>query len=88
MGIAEQDYEQETRYRLLRAMKGLFWEKFEKGEAGAEATKMLDEACNVCLENTLQPISIWQNVFQNFTQQKNFKLMQSMKGLVCCGGMA
>lgn len=69
-------------------MKGLFWEKFEKGEAGPEATKMLDEACNVCLENTLQPIAVWSNVFQNFTQTKNFKFMQSMKGMICCGGVA
>jgi len=48
------DIMSETRFRFLRTLKVLFWERFENGGAGAEPVRMLEESCNFALDNTIE----------------------------------
>jgi hypothetical protein len=72
----------------MRAMKGILWNKFETGQTGPEALKLLDEATNVSIENTQEPLNIWQNIYINFTGLKGIRFYFKIKDFICCGGLA
>jgi len=62
-GFNTAEIEQETRFKILRILKSSLWGKFEEGQCGPEVIKLLSEACDVALEETEQPICLWDNIY-------------------------
>ena len=61
----------ETRFRLLRIMKGLIWEKYEESQLTGDAARLLSEACDFGLDNTSKPIWIWEFLHSTFTGRRS-----------------
>lgn len=49
-GFDPNEVKSECRYRLLKTMKSLIWERYEKGQTGAEGTRLLDNTVNIALD--------------------------------------
>jgi len=49
---------------------------------------MLEESCNICLDNTKDRLKVWENVFQNFTSKKTLSYFFKVKDWVLVGGLA
>jgi len=84
----DDDIFQETRFRILRIMKGIFWEKFEQGLLSGEATRLLVEGVNVSLDATEQPIDLWGFFYHYFTSFKLIKFFMKMKDFFLIGKLA
>ena len=84
----DDDIFQETRFRILRIMKGIFWEKFEQGLLSGEATKLLTEGVDVSLDATEKPIDLWGFFYHYFTSFKSIKFFMKMKDLFLIGKLA
>jgi hypothetical protein len=66
-GFDNQEVYIEIRFRMLRILKGLFWEKYEEGECGGATAKLLAETCDQALDQTHLPVDIWTNIYLYFT---------------------
>jgi len=84
----DDDIFQETRFRILRIMKGIFWEKFEQGLLSGEATRLLVEGVNVSLDATEQPIDLWGFFYHYFTSFKLIKFFMKLKDFFLVGKLA
>jgi len=84
----DDDIFQETRFRILRIMKGIFWEKFEQGLLSGEATRLLVEGVDVSLDATEQPIYLWGFFYHYFTSFKLIKFFMRMKDFFLVGKLA
>jgi len=87
-GHDQSEVHSESRLRVLRLLKGLFWERYEEGQVGGEATRMLEEACNICLDSTNSELNVWENVYINFTTKKTLSYFFKVKDWPCLGGAA
>lgn len=85
-GMEKEEIHSESRLRILRLLKGLFWERYEEGQVGGEATRMLEEACNICLDTTRDELKLWENIYINFTSKKNLGHLFKMKDWPIIGG--
>lgn len=86
-GLEGDEVHSESRLRILRLLKGLFWERYEEGQVGGEATRMLEEACNICLDSTRDQLNIWENVYINFTSKKTFGYFFKLKDWPVVGNL-
>lgn len=84
----EDDIFEETRYRLLRVMKGVFWEKYESSQLSGDAVKLLVEAVNQSLDVTSQAINIWPFIYCYFTSFKSIKIVFKIKDFFVIGSFA
>jgi len=84
----DDDIFQETRFRILRMMKGIFWERFERGLLSGEATRLLVEGVNVYLDETEQPIDLWSFFYQYFTSFKSIKFFMKLKDVFLIGKLS
>jgi len=84
----DDDIFQETRFRILRVMKGLYWEKFEEGLLSGEAARLLVEGVDVALDSTEQPIDMWSFFYEYFTSFKIIKFFMKIKDFVFIGKLA
>lgn len=57
----------EVRYRILRILKGLYFQKFEEGLSEGDACRLLVESSNVQLDHTHRILNIWELLSTNFT---------------------
>lgn len=71
--LSEAEVHGETRFRLLRTFQSLIWERFEQGHLGSEAARMLEESCNIALDNVKGQMLLWNNCYLNFTQFKTIQ---------------
>ena len=84
----DDDIFQETRFRLLRIMKGLFWEKYEQGLLSGESARLLVEAVNVSLDSTERPIDLWSFLYEYFTSFRMIKFFMKIKDFFLIGRLA
>lgn len=49
---------------------------------------MLEEGCNICLDNTREELCIWDNVYSNFTGKTTLSYFFKMKDWVLVGPLA
>ncbi|EGR27161.1 sodium hydrogen exchanger family protein, putative [Ichthyophthirius multifiliis] len=75
----------EIRFRLLRSMKGLFWENYESGQLSANSVKLLDEVINIALDDTQNPLKLWDLIFINFTNLSYLQLMFTINNWIIIG---
>ena len=57
----------EVRYRILRILKGLYYQKFEEGQSEGDACRLLVESSNISLDQTNSILNIWEVLHANFT---------------------
>ncbi|EGR34487.1 sodium hydrogen exchanger family protein, putative [Ichthyophthirius multifiliis] len=87
-GFNKNEVLQEIRFRMLRSMKGLFWENYECGQLSANAIKLLDEAMNRSLEHTQKPLKLWDLIFVNFSDFQTLKFMFAVNNWIIIGSIA
>lgn len=49
--------------------------------------RMLEEACNICLDSTRDELNVWENVYINFTNKKTLGYFFKMKEWPLIGGI-
>lgn len=84
----DEDIYAESRYRLLRIMKGLVWEKFEENQITGPATRLLNEAVEISLEANNKPIAIWEFLYSAFVSNKTTALYLKVKDWIIIGPLA
>ena len=81
----DEDIYAEARYRLLRVMKGLVWEKYEESLLTGPAARLLNEAVEMSLDNNRKPIAIWEFLYSIFTGNKLLNFYIKVKDLFLIG---
>jgi len=84
----DDDIFQETRFRFLRVMKGIVWEKYESSLISGEAANLLVESVNVNLDTTSSPINLWPFLYEYFTSFKSIKFLFKIKDFFLIGRFA
>ena len=84
----DEDVYAEARYRLLRIMKGIVWEKYEESQLTGPAARLLNEAVEMSLDNNRKPIAIWELLYSIFTGNKSLNLYFKMKDWFLIGLIA
>eukprot|EP00331_Platyophrya_macrostoma_P017204 CAMPEP_0176462354 /NCGR_PEP_ID=MMETSP0127-20121128/35212_1 /TAXON_ID=938130 /ORGANISM="Platyophrya macrostoma, Strain WH" /LENGTH=690 /DNA_ID=CAMNT_0017854245 /DNA_START=324 /DNA_END=2396 /DNA_ORIENTATION=- len=84
----DEDIYAEARYRLLRIMKGLVWEKYEESQLTGPAARLLAEAIEMSLDDNRKPIAIWELLYSIFTGNKLMNLYFKAKDWFIIGRFA
>lgn len=81
----DDDVFQETRFKLLRIMKGIIWDKYEKGLLSGEAARLLVKGVDSCLDSTEQPIDLWSFLYEYFNSFTLIKFLMKVKDFFLIG---
>ena len=65
--MGESELKGEIRYRILRILKGLYYQKFEHGVCEADSLRLLVESSDVGLDHTRQLLNMWELLFTSFS---------------------
>jgi hypothetical protein len=66
-GYDKNEVKSECRYRLLKTMKSLIWERYEKGKTSAKGTHLLDNTVDIALDSPSVKIPLWANIHDSFS---------------------
>ena len=65
--VSSVELDGEARYRVLRMLKGLYYEQFEHGFAEEDTCRLLVESSDISLDQTSQVLNIWELLYFSFT---------------------
>jgi len=63
---------EDARRRFISTLKGIYWENFENGQCGPEATLTLIESADRALDHCFSPMRDW-DVIKEFTENKRMR---------------
>jgi hypothetical protein len=78
----------ETRFRFIRTLKVLYWERYENGAAEGDSIRMLEESCNYAADHTDEPLNLWDQIFKFFTGFALIKIFFKVRNVFYIGIIA
>ena len=83
--ILDNDLLAETRFRLLRIIRRMFWERYQKGELTSAAITLLLDACDAGLDKTYKSVWLWEYIYADFLGFRRFKLVRQLSRIPLIG---
>ena len=65
----------EARFRFLRVIRKMFWEKYEQGQLSKNAIALLLDSCARGLDEYSTPIRIWEFLYSYFLKRRGRRIM-------------
>mmetsp|Transcript_16124 Transcript_16124/g.13659 ORF Transcript_16124/g.13659 Transcript_16124/m.13659 type:complete len:291 (+) Transcript_16124:462-1334(+) len=69
-------------------MRGIFWEKYESSQVSGDAAKLLTEGVSVALDQTAEPINLWDFYYEYFVSFKSIRFLFKIKDFFLIGRLA
>lgn len=83
--ILDNDILAETRFRLLRIIRRMFWERYQKGQLTSAAITLLLDACDAGLDKTYKSVWLWEYIYADFLGWRRLGLVRKLSRIPVIG---